>query len=438
MTTHLFARRTGTLLLHLSLVLALLGCQNQRQAVPPAPSNETFRFAVISDLHFGLSDAPDKVGRTLKVIMAKAPDIAALFVVGDLTDASTATAYDQLTELFSANVPSSVRVVYMMGERDRSTDTSGERFRSKTNQEPNQYFELGGYPFITISVDGTATNGATCYGAATKTFLEQKMAIAAQKHEGKPIFVCYHIPISGTIWGTSVPNNFASPTLEATMNSYTQAIAFSGHTHYPLGDERSILQRKFTAINTSSSSYGLLPYGIATAPENLYRPRGSAEVTEAMIVSVGPEHHVTIDRINTFNSSSIKKPWTIRAPHDGTQFTYTDTRRGGTPPAFAPGAALTVGNITLSGCTISFPQASSEDLVYSYYVQVTNQNTKKIEQALQLTSQFWNGSYMPASVSWNLAGLYSGCPYTVALWAEDSWGQRSLAGLQSAPFTTLK
>lgn len=437
MNTPWFTRLLGVLFLGLIATGGLSGCQSGRQPVPPNPE-EVFRFAVISDLHFGLNDATDKVTRTLKTVLDKAPDLSAIFFVGDLTDASAASSYDQLLRVVASTVPSTVRVVYMMGEHDRTTDATGALFRSKTGQEPNQYIELSGYPFVSVSVDVSATNGANCYAPATKAFLEEKMAVAAKKFTDRPIFVFYHIPVSGTIWGTSVPNNFASTALESAMNGYVQAIAFSGHTHFPLGDERSILQRKYTSINTSSSTYGLLPYGFTTAPEALYRPRGSAEVTEALLVSVNKAHQVTIERHNTFNGSTIKQPWVIHPPHDGNKFTYTDTRTGGTAPVFSPGAAITVGNISTSGCTISFPQATDDDMVYAYQVHVINQQTGLTEQILQLGSQFWNTVHMPSAISWNISALYAGYPYTIQVWAEDSWGQRSAVGLLSAPFTTLR
>ena len=425
----------------LLILCAFLGrslgsCNNERQPTPPTPG-EQFRFAVVSDFHFGRTDATDKVIRTLKNIQSSGIALGALVVVGDLTDAGSpaAASYDQAVRTVQANLPN-VPVMYLMGEQDRTTDPSAELFRSKTGQEPNQYLEVGGYPFVGVSVDGSAPNGANCYASATKTFLADKLAFAAQKFPGKPIFVFYHIPVSSTVWGTSIPNDFASSALESTMNLYPQAVAFSGHTHYPLGDERSVHQRKFTSINTSGNAYGLLPYGIETAPEDLYRPRGSAEVTEALIVSVDADHNVSIERLDTFYGTAIKTPWRVRAPHDGTQFTYTDARTGGAAPTFAPGAAVAVGNVGQYGCTVSFPQASDDDMVYSYRVDIVRTGTGKTVQTLRLGSQFWNTVHMPSSVSWNVTKLNAGVTYQVQVWAEDSWGQSSATPIASEPFTT--
>ncbi len=45
-----------------------------------------------------------------------------------------------------------------------------------------------------------------------------------------------------------------------TLSAYPNAIAFSGHSHYSLTDERSIWQGAFTSVGTSSLRYTGLPY----------------------------------------------------------------------------------------------------------------------------------------------------------------------------------
>ena len=42
---------------------------------------------------------------------------------------------------------------------------------------------------------------------------------------------------------------------EKLMNKYPQAVTFSGHLHFPINDERSIMQTNFTAIGCGSVSY---------------------------------------------------------------------------------------------------------------------------------------------------------------------------------------
>lgn len=49
------------------------------------------------------------------------------------------------------------------------------------------------------------------------------------------------------------------------LNRFPQAVFFSGHTHFPVADERSIWQGGYTSINTGSSSYLLSAAGGADA-----------------------------------------------------------------------------------------------------------------------------------------------------------------------------
>ena len=71
----------------------------------------------------------------------------------------------------------------------------------------------------------------------------------------KPIFVFLHQHIKDTVYGSQEWGTQDSAKINAVLKEYPQVITFSGHSHYPLDDPRSIHQKDFTSVGTSSVSY---------------------------------------------------------------------------------------------------------------------------------------------------------------------------------------
>lgn len=393
--------------------------------------NQPVRFAVMSDVHFGVSTAISKVSKSLQTICQQTPKVDAIFVVGDVTNYGNEGQYNDLMSTYRTNVPSDIPVYFMMGNHDRYNDASGDLYKRIVNQPFNQYVEIKDFPFITLSVNSTSNSGPSCYSSDTKDFLASKMVAANAKFPGKPIFVFYHVPVDGTVWGSYSPDKWSSETLQSTMRTYKQAIGFSGHTHFPIRDERSIHQEYFTSINDGGNDYGELIVGMSDG----IHPNGSDKVTEVLIVDVNTNLDVTVKKIDTYRGEEIKTPWVIEAPHDGSRFLYTSSRNGVTAPVFASGAKPSVDNVDAGGGDVTFPQATDNDLVYSYKVEILNDGGA-IEQTYKIFSQFWLGSLTPSTLKWSISGLMPGETYSVRVKGEDSYGMLSDA-IISDKFTTL-
>lgn len=405
-------------LLLLIALLSVWGCSVDTRSTTTLP----LRFGVLSDIHFGRPSAPDKVSRALTQIVGENP--VAIFVVGDITTTCTAVEYNQAIEVFKNSVPPNIAVYFMMGNHDRTLDQTGHLFEQKTGQRPNQGVEIGGLPFITLSVEGgvSQVSGTDCYSPQTIEFLAEKLRLSAQGYPNMPIFVFAHIPPSRTVWGTyQGVDDMSSDALLPVLKQYRQVICFSGHTHYPVGDERSIHQRDFTTVNDGSSAYGCTPSDVDTELTDMMRPVGSEQVVEALLVTVQTNFDVEIKRLDTYRGNPIKDKWVIRAPHDGTQFVYTDARKGSTP-LWGDQAQVSIDSTWISGCKFSFDQATSLDVVYAYDIKLVNSGTAEVEASYSIFSQFWSGAARPALLSWEAKGLTPLNTYIVQVRPRDSFG----------------
>ena len=235
------------------------------------------------------------------------------------------------------------------------------------------------------------------------------------------MFVFIHVPTCNTTYGSvasgALPDGgWCTDKFKSTLDKYPQAVVFSGHTHYPLGDPRSIYQDKFKAINTASTTYGEVEGNIRLTIGTL--PEGYENITEGLIVSVETNGDVKIERWDTYRNEEIKPHWLLRAPHDGTRFTYKN-RTGGAAPAFGDDEKPEVGNITANACRVTFPQASDDEVVHHYKVEILKGAT--VAKTHVIFSGFYLNSAMPAELTVNFTGLAANTSYTARVTAYDSY-----------------
>jgi 3',5'-cyclic AMP phosphodiesterase CpdA len=425
---HTVSKRTARGCLLFLLAVAAVACQRK----PDLP-----RFAVISDTHFGRKGATEKVPRALKHLLGKQPQVDAIFVVGDLCNSGEPAEFDELLSVFGDRtcVPEGVAVYYMIAGIGHDIKRSAGKVRAagipssfyldKLGQPAHQFVDIKGYPFITISGEGKSGSD---YDPDAQDYLAQKMAEAAQKYPGKPIFVFVHEPPLGTCYGSSVLYRWGSDNFTDILNKYPQAIVFCGHSHYPAGDPRSIHQGVFTTVNDGSTTCSEVDNGevsIGNIPEN------ANLVTEGLIVQVLSGGDVEIARWDTYRNEEMLPRWLVKAPHDGSNFTYKD-RNGLPAPVFAPDAKLT-GALEDESYVITFPQATDNEVVHHYLIELLEDGQSVY--SFRKFSQFYLNSQMPSELTESLTGLPRGKTLTPQVRAVDSYANVS-APLQGETFIT--
>ncbi len=167
------------------------------------------------------------------------------------------------------------------------------------------------------------------------------------------------------------------------LKEYPQVITFSGHSHYPLDDPRSIHQKDFTSVGTSSVSYMEVEGGKVQGTI----PPGTSTLSQGLLVEVD-DKEVTINRRDFYTNSWTGEPWKIKLPAKKDTFTHVEDRDK-EKPYFAKDAKLAVSNVTENAATVTFPQALDNLLVHSYRVQARDKQTGEIKNKLLAFSEFY-------------------------------------------------
>ena len=435
-----------------------------RQAAPMVKQDGRLVFAVISDTHVGNFSGEGyevKVPQALRHLTGHGR-LDAMVVVGDLTENGTTGEYEEFVQFFGSgqNILHPVdRFLFMTGNHDnfdsRGLANYSDGLKAFNGNQPyplHQYVLIKGYPFITISDLGAANNdignadnGSEAYPPASTDILEGYLEQAVKDAPGKPIFVFTHVPPRWTCLGTWVEYEneaWAMKVLNAVLNKYPQAVVFCGHSHYPLGDPRSIHQgtnpqsernNYYTVINTSSTTYSEIYPGAVDAGAH---PEKYAYVTEGMILEELPNGDIEIRRYDTYRDVEIdpEHRWVLKAPFDGSQFQYADLRdaddnpgnvvlRDGLPaPAFDDGAKIRI-TACFDGVCATFPQATDNDCVFRYNIRVWKDDM--LVEDTFMFSQFYLTTDMPQQLSYKMTRLKPHSEYRIEVTAYDSYDNKS-------------
>ena len=401
------------------------------------------RFAVISDTHFENNTgegAKVKVPKALNNLVKK--NLDALFVVGDLTDFCRDSDWAAFAKVFSATATvlpdttvsyANLPVYFLMGNHDFYTYTRAQceqRYMTYTNQPLHQYVEIKGYPFITISMSGTSWSS---YSDESVEFMRASLQDASAKYPGKPIFVFTHVPPKGTVYGSNTTDgNWGTDKFNAILELYPQVIIFSGHSHYPLGDPRSIYQNKFTAINDGSTTYSEIENNTVNVG---IHPEKYEYITEGVIAELDKNTNVTVERWDTYRNEQIAPNWQVNAPHNGTNFVYKN-QANTVPPTFNGGATVSVTDVSKTTCKVTFPQAQevTGDVVHHYIIEILEGTA--LRATFKKFSEYYLNSQMPANFTLSMSGLPSGKTMKAQVKAVDAYSNVSTP-IISSDFTTI-
>ena len=388
------------------------------------------RFAVMSDVHVGSVNDTDykRFGKALETAYAYAAGkeynkLDAVLVAGDMTN----NGYESEMQAFKKGVDEFVKdgtkALLITGNHEFFHEEGQpviERWERIMNQKINTHEVINGYHFIGVSLEGYSdyTSGVE--------WLKAELKKAAEDDPEKPIFVQQHYHISNTVYGSDL---WGVSEFTSILNQYPQVIDFSGHSHYPMNDPRSIWQGAFTALGCGTLAYFELEPGMVYGSI----PPNASNAAQYYIVEVNSDNSVNIKLYDLITESFFDIEYDIENPADKSTFKYTNDRANDADePVFADGAEITVEKVSTESVTLTIPQATDGEMIHSYRFEFY------IDDKLDTTASIWSEFYfkdMPKTLTREFDGLTEGTEYTVKVTAIDSWGKESKEKL-SATFKT--
>lgn len=433
------------------------------------------RFTVHSDTHVGAgaeNNYVDKISHAFSCIYSMAPGIDAHFFVGDSADTGAPKQYDELAELLNTNAKAPVGIVMgnheyynWEGDGEAAQAEFSEFLGSKLAVEdafqvpdgPNEGeldcdFTVGGYHVLALSAHPGGYDNSW-YGDR-QDWIREHLAAAVAENPEKPVFLFTHHPFGNTVWysvGGSWNGQFGLDETDDTgddmafyeelATTYPQLIHFSGHTHIPMADPRSIYQDDgFTLIQTATfaNNFWMSGDGFDEAGDEGGHPDAGQDANQCELVEIDTAtNEVTVYRLDFREGAVIGEPWTI-VPSEGAagfKYTHPAMEEASQPPVVAADAAVTCDgkSFTLSADKVAADTgAFANDVVVSYRVEVaaTDDPETPVFDVLYMSDYYKAAVNRDAKFTRPLFGadLEAGTGYILSAYAVNAFGKEALVG----------
>lgn len=399
------------------------------------------RFAVASDVHIDDSGSvleEERLAKLFEYAYGYADghetydSLDGVFFAGDFTNRGTPTSMRKFFDIVEDSVRNDTVVRPILGNHEfyyNGPATVDDFLTVSGYDSPDAHLELNGYHFILLSA-GKGNHGDG-YDEAARTWLEKELekAYSDDRTHSRPIFVFTHHAVKGTVYGSEL---WYTNDLDGILEEYEQVVHFSGHSHFPINDPRSIWQGKFTALNTGTLSYAEMD--LAGIRDGYVWPadheggydldgRRMTETAQFYIVEVDSKGSILIHGIDIISGESIMDPLYIPSVSDNRDFTYTDDRRKtADTPEFSDDDAVIVESVNNGEVKLRFTQADCDDTV-QHYVAELYENGTLVSKEYCLSGMFFNP--MPETLVVSFDGIEGSKEYSVSIFAVGPWEKRS-------------
>ena len=396
---------------------------------PAAPADTSdftpvMRFIISSDSH--VETIGDKQTTRIEQMIKLGYEIAendeeykkldAVLMAGDLTDGGTKMSFASFKAAQDAVLKDGTKALSVIAKSHDSSSmgntAAGEYYTSITGQPTDFHEVINGFHFIGISV--SATSGEH-YSTYQREWLDEQLKEAVKDDPLKPIFVIHHEHVANTVYGSSDFDGWGMSYFSDILKKYPQVVDFSGHSHYPINDPRSIWQDEFTALGTG----GLYYVELTVDDERCVHPDGHKKVASFWVVEVDANNRMRFRAVD-LEAEQYLCEYTLLTPFERKYMPVQQLAKS-KAPEFKEGTTLEIKNNK-----VKFAAAESKDsmpiFIYRAYAVDANGNRIPVGKAL---AEYYN-YIVPDTVTIKLENLPEG-EFTLEVVAENCYG------IQSAP-----
>ena len=234
------------------------------------------------------------------------------------------------------------------------------------------------------------------------------------------VFVSQHEHVLNTVYGSSDFDGWGIDDFSDILEQYPQVVDFSGHSHYPLNDPRSVWQGSFTAIGTGALAY----MELTVENQRKVHPTGNSLEAQFWIVELDKDSNMRLRGIDLIEQKILCE-YILANPANPANREYTPEKQAArsTAPVFNENAELKVTKLAKS-VTVKFDaaQSASSEPIFLYKVKVINSDGEVVKSDWVLPK------YYSATVEKTerlKLGKFEEGDYTVSVTAETAWGVQS-------------
>lgn len=386
------------------------------------------RFIVCSDAHIEGIGTPGylRLKKAIDLSLAFASDsehydkIDSFFIVGDITNGGKKEEFDSFKEIYDYAAQKGLNILCTVAKGHDSIamgKESLEYYKNLTNQETDFHRVIGGYHFIGIS---TSRMKKHFNSAFQKIWLKKELDKAVKDTPDKPVFVMHHEHIKYTVFGSYDEDGWGKLLFADLLKKYPNVVDFSGHSHYPVNDPRSVWQKEYTAIGTGSLKYTELT---VDGKQKVHPPLYD-ECANFLIVEMDKDSNLRIFGVDCIAGQMLCEYY-LKNPADKNNREYELEKQlsRSHPPVFDGEAAITIDEND-SVYTAVYPAAESDCgfPVFIYRASVENSEGKALKSIKTIPTYYLYGEESTLSTC---LGILPKGKYIVKVLAENVYGDQS-------------
>ncbi len=309
-----------------------------------------------------------------------------------------------------------------------------------------RHWLICGYHFICVEPNSYGS-GSDPIDSHFLAKLDSTLRDITEENPDQYVFFATHPTIKDTAYGSYDDQEIGherwrNANLVPILSKYPQVVAFSGHTHGTIADERCIMQTSFTTINdgsTSSASVEIDKY----ANVQTSSPINSKDESSGLAIEIDRHGNVRVNRINFKIGDCFKQAWELSYPNSpGFLDKYSKATRlnNNEAPQLPLDSELDCEPKTNTPLTVTLSSLafSDDDFVHHYKIIVEEIDSDgaltKVNELLVLSDYYLYSNpkmQMSNAFSFELT-LPTAGNYKISLIAVDSWDFES-----PALFTTI-
>jgi hypothetical protein len=394
----------------------------------PASFVPTVRLAIFTDTHNqneNVADAVDTVYRLFDDDPVYA-GVDGIFGLGDFSSVGFEPDYKNYTDVLREHVRPETTLINIHGNHEfKNVDEYHDLFIKYFGHEPNTVTEINGFSCIAFSGERGLTEWT--FTPSSLRWLSDAIKDAEKTADGRAIFVFQHPHPWGTVYGSTV---WGDPEINFVLNGHHAVVDFSGHSHFPMHDPRSINQASYTAVGCG----GLARFEL----DNNYivgqHPDGYEEAYEVCICEADNDGSVRI-RGYDLRSDTYFCEYYIENVNDPSTYAYTyknmrahDAAPVFPPEEFPPEEATAAARRNEEGeWVLSFTRARAAEgyVVHDYKITVTDAAGKKVFSKNMINDYYLYDDDNIADFRIGKDTLVSGETYTLKVRAESAYHKYS-------------
>ena len=419
-------------------------------------------FGLVSDVHIGDEGrkASIKFQSALNQLQNKADELGvnldAIVSTGDLTNNGTTEQYNTFKSLYEKIMGTDVPFVFCLGNHDAYTPLSTaynvfttDTYRktvvdSELQQYGDVHYVVNGIHFVSVcGASYSSSNFSVVFSPKTKTWLDDTLKQITEEDPDAPVFVLLHCMIYDTAYGSTldVYTSCCWYTKELTdiLSQYPQVITLSGHLHFTVNDERSIMQSNFTSIGCGSTCYMAVMNGGYQNMTSVTVMADANDISNGLLFLVDSKGAVRVVRMDFSNKSSVKEDWIIPAPaEDKSHLNFYRADRkdnDNTAPVFNDSNLIVLDDVVSNskGYLPAFywKAATDDDMVFLYEVSVSDSTGKVLDKWKVLSDYYRVIDAKDMKKEYKIQNRINGGrlsyeeEYTVTVVAYDCWENAS-------------